>query len=40
MRPVLFNKAKRSDYDLNDIVCENYEEIREDVGEWYDRLFY
>ena len=32
-------KSKRANYDLIDIICENYEEIREDVGDWYDKIF-
>ena len=32
-------KANRANYELIDIICEHYEEIREDVGEWYDKLF-
>ena len=33
-------KIKRSDYSLIDIICENYEIIKEDVGGWYDKIFY
>lgn len=32
-------KAKRANYELIDVICENYEEIREDVGDWYDKIF-
>jgi hypothetical protein len=32
-------KSKRANYDLIDVICENYEEIREDVGDWYDKIF-
>ena len=32
-------KSKRANYELIDIICENYEEIREDVGDWYDKIF-
>jgi hypothetical protein len=30
-------KAKRADYDIIDFICEHYESIREDVGEWYEK---
>ena len=32
-------KANRANYELIDIICEHYEEISEDVGGWYDKLF-
>lgn len=32
-------KSKRANYELIDIICKNYEEIREDVGDWYDKIF-
>ena len=32
-------KSKRANYELIDIICENYKEIREDVGDWYDKIF-
>lgn len=32
-------KDKRSRLRLANILCANYEEIREDVSEWYDRIF-
>lgn len=32
-------KSKRANYDLVDIICEHYESIREDVGDWYDKIF-
>lgn len=32
-------KANRANYELIDIICEHYEEIREDVSGWYDKLF-
>ena len=32
-------KSNRANYELTDIICEYYEEIREDVGGWYDKLF-
>lgn len=32
-------KSKRADYDIIDFICENYESIREDVSEWYDKVF-
>lgn len=35
------NKAKfnRASYELTDIICENYKEIRDDVSGWYDKIF-
>ena len=32
-------KSKRANFDLVNIIYEYYEEIREDVGEWYDKIF-
>ena len=32
-------KYKRADYDIIDTILENYEEIRDDVGDWYDVIF-
>lgn len=32
-------KSKRSNFDLVNIICEYYESIREDVDEWYDKIF-
>jgi hypothetical protein len=32
-------KPRRANYELIDIICENYERIREDVGKWYDKIF-
>lgn len=32
-------KSKRANYELIDIICDNHEEIREDVGDWYDKIF-
>ena len=32
-------KAKRANYDIIDIICENHEEISEKVGDWYDKIF-
>lgn len=32
-------KDKRSRLRLANILCANYEEIREDISEWYDRIF-
>lgn len=32
-------KSKRANYGLIDVICENYESIREDVSEWYDKIF-
>ncbi len=32
-------KSKRANFDLVNIICEYYESIREDVDEWYDKIF-
>ena len=32
-------KAQRADYELIDIICENYKKIRDDVSDWYDKIF-
>ena len=32
-------KSKRANFELVNIICEYYEEIREDVDEWYDKIF-
>lgn len=32
-------KSKRANFELVNIICEYYEDIREDVGEWYDKIF-
>lgn len=32
-------KSKRANFDLVNIICEYYESIREDVNEWYDKIF-
>lgn len=32
-------KPKRANFDLVNIICKYYEEIRDDVGEWYDKIF-
>lgn len=32
-------KVNRCNLKLIDIICEYYEDIREDVSEWYDRIF-
>ena len=32
-------KPKRANFDLVNIICEYYELIREDVDEWYDKIF-
>lgn len=32
-------KANRANYELIDVICENYEKIREDVSDWYDKIF-
>lgn len=32
-------KSKRANFDLVNIICEYYELIREDVDEWYDKIF-
>lgn len=32
-------KSKRANFDLVHIICEYYESIREDVDEWYDKIF-
>lgn len=31
--------SQRANNQVADIVCENYESIREDVSGWYDRIF-
>ena len=31
--------SKRANNQVADIICENYESIREDVSGWYDRIF-
>lgn len=33
------NLAGRADYELIDIICENYKKIRDDVSGWYDKIF-
>ena len=33
------NASHRANNQVADIVCENYESIREDVSGWYDRIF-
>lgn len=32
-------KTKRANYGIVDVICENYEKIREDVSAWYDKIF-
>lgn len=32
-------KSKRANYGIIDVICENYESIREDVSKWYDKIF-
>lgn len=32
-------KSKRANFEIVNIICEYYKEIREDVGEWYDKIF-
>ena len=32
-------RPKRANFDLVNIICEYHEKIREDVGEWYDKIF-
>lgn len=32
-------KYRRAEYDITDAIFENYEDIREDVGDWYDIIF-
>jgi hypothetical protein len=32
-------KPNRADFDLTEILCEYYESIRDDVSEWYDKIF-
>lgn len=32
-------KSKRANFDFVNIICEYYESIREDVDEWYDKIF-
>lgn len=32
-------KAQRAEYELIDIICENYKKIRDDVSDWYDKIF-
>lgn len=32
-------KSKRANFDLVNVICEYYESIREDVDEWYDKIF-
>jgi hypothetical protein len=32
-------KSKRANFDLVNIIYKHYEEIREDVSEWYDKIF-
>lgn len=34
-----FTVSKRANFDLVNIICEYYESIREDVDEWYDKIF-
>ena len=34
------NLAGRADYELIDIICDYYKDIREDVSGWYDKIFY
>lgn len=33
-------KSNRANSKVADIICENYEKIREDVSGWYDTIFY
>ena len=33
-------EPNRAKYDVIDEICEHYQEIREDVSGWYDRIFY
>lgn len=33
------NLAGRANYELIDIICEFYEDIRDDVSGWYDKIF-
>mgnify|MGYP003309311395 FL=1 len=32
-------RPKRANFDLVNIICEYHEKIRENVGEWYDKIF-
>ena len=32
-------KSNRADFDLVNIICEYYEYIREDVSDWYNKIF-
>ena len=32
-------KSKRADFRLADILCKYFKYIREDVGDWYDKIF-
>lgn len=32
-------KSDRADFDLVNIICEYYEYIREDVSDWYNKIF-
>ena len=32
-------KSKRADFDLVNVIYEYYEDIREDVDEWYEKIF-
>ena len=32
-------KARRADYDMIDIIMDNYEKIRDDRDDWYDVIF-
>lgn len=32
-------KSQRADFDVTDIICDNYERIRDKVDEWYDVIF-
>ena len=32
-------KSRRANYDIVDMICENYEKIRDDLDDWYDVIF-
>lgn len=33
-------KTNRANYGIVDIICENYEAIRDDITGWHDKIFY
>lgn len=33
------NNGQRANYELVNIICEYYKDIREDVSDWYDKIF-